>query len=244
MNFEAPESKIPVSIPEFGLEASALAAILRNFSASELGKLMNISVNLAMLNHERYQYWHKPGHNQEEKQALLAYRGDVYNGLQAESMENDDLLWAQDHLRILSGLYGVLRPLDMIMPYRLEMGTPLSGKGFRDLYDYWGQKIRQYFSALAAEEGSGILMNLASAEYSRVVDWKSLGIRVITPVFKEYRNGEYRFLSMFGKKARGMMARYIIERRIKDPEEVKLFSEDSYTYHDPLSADDEWVFTR
>lgn len=244
MDFGKPGPGALKTVPESGKEAAVLAGLLRTYSATRLGKLMGISSRLAYLNHDRYQQWRLSDKFPEAKQAILAYNGDVYHGLDAGSFSESDLLWAQDHLRILSGLYGILRPLDMIMPYRLDMGTRLSGDGFSDLYAYWSEKITSHLKALAAAEGSGILLNLASAEYSKAVEWKGAGLRVITPVFREYRNGEYRFMSMYGKKARGMMARYVIEKRIKDPEELKLFSEDAYTYHDPLSKDGEWTFTR
>ena len=234
----------PYSIPEFGKKAASIAVVLRKKSASELGQLMNISPKLAYENHDRYQRWSSSAELPEAKQAVLAYKGDVYNGLRAAELTKEELLWAQGHLRILSGLYGILRPLDLIMPYRLEFATKLNIKQYKSLYEYWKKDLARSLALLKKEEGSGIMINLASAEYYKALDAEGAGFRVITPVFKEYRNGELKFLSMFGKQARGMMARYIIRNGIEDPEQLKLFGEDGYTFSAPLSDDGEWVFTR
>jgi len=244
MNFAQPGPASLTSIPEFGKKAATLADAVRKFSAQELGTLMGISSKLAYLNYDRFQEWRLADKAPEAKQAVLAYKGDVYNGLRSNDFSDTELLWAQDHLRILSGLYGLLRPLDMIMPYRLEYSTKLKPSGYNNLYEYWKHQLARSLESLKQAEGSGILINLASAEYFKAIDAKGSGFDVITPVFKEYRNGEFRFFSMFGKKARGMMARYIINNNIKDPDELKLFSDEGYSYNDPLSDKREWVFTR
>jgi hypothetical protein len=244
LDFSVPGPEELTSMPEFPSQAKTVAGILRTFSSGDLSELMNISTKLAYLNYDRYQKWKISDQIPEAKQAMLAYKGDVYNGLEAQSLSEADLNWAQDHLRILTGLYGVLRPLDLIMPYRLEFATKLKVKQYNNLYEYWEKHINRSFASLKDTDGSGTLIDLASAEYSKALSAASHDLRVITPVFKEYRNGSYRFLSMFGKKARGMMARYIIKERIEDPEQLKLFSDEGYSFNEPLSDGDSWVFTR
>ena len=232
------------SLPEFGKEAANIARILQKMSPSDLGRLMSISPKLAYENYDRYQRWSLTAGLPDAKQAILAYKGDVYNGLHAAELTKDELFWAQDHLRILSGLYGILRPLDLIMPYRLEFATKLKVKQYNSLYEYWKKYLTRSLASLKKEEGSGILINLASAEYFMALDRGVVGFRIITPIFKEYRSGELKFLSMFGKQARGMMTRYIIRNGIKDPEQLKLFGEEGYAFSAPLSDDSKWVFTR
>ena len=232
------------SSPQFGKEAEVLAGILRKMKPAILAQLMSLSSRLAYENHERYQQWKANEVIPVARQALLAYKGDVYNGLRADSLDRDELLWAQERLRILSGLYGILRPMDLIMPYRLEFATKLGVKQYKNLYEYWRKPLARSLESLAKAEGSGILVNLASAEYYKALEPAAAGLRVITPVFKEYRNGDLKFLSMFGKQARGLMARYIIRNRIEEPEQLKLFDAEGYAYSEPLSGGDEWVFTR
>lgn len=244
LDFSIPGPDDLKSMPEFSSEASQIAGVLQKHTAMDLVKTMGISPKLAYLNYDRYQNWKLSDEIPEAKQALLAYKGDVYNGLEAQQLSKDELTWAQDHLRILTGLYGILRPLDLIMPYRLEFATKLKVKQYNNLYEYWEKHINRSLASLIQADGSGVLINLASAEYSKALDLNSYGLRVITPNFKEYRNGDYRFLSMFGKKARGMMARYIIRNRIEDPEQLKLFSDEGYSFNAPLSKNDDWVFTR
>ncbi len=233
-----------ISFPEFGKEAQFIANIIQKISPRDLSSLLKISSKLAYLNYDRFQKWQLANSLPMAKQCILAYKGDVYNGLKADSLSEDELGWAQDHLRILSGLYGILRPLDLIMPYRLEFATKLEVKGYKGLYDYWTNPINRSLNSLKSLEGNDVLINLASAEYYKVLDAKFGGFDVITPVFREYRNGEYRFFSMFGKRARGLMVRYIIKKRIKNPEEIKLFNEEGYSFNALLSKEKEWVFTR
>ncbi len=233
-----------VSMPEFGKEASTIATEMRKFSATDLGRLMKISPKLAYLNYDRFQKWSFSDQLPYAKQAILAYQGDAYRGLDANTFAEDDLIWAQDRLRILSGMYGVLRPLDLIMPYRLEFATKLKVGQYKELYSFWNDHINRSLLNLKNTEGSHVLVNLASAEYYKAIDLASTGFQVITPVFKEFRNGEYRFFSMLGKRARGLMARFIIENRIVNPEEMKLFDSEAYSFNAPLSGESEWIFTR
>jgi hypothetical protein len=244
LDFKKPGPEGAVSTPEFTKEAAYLAGEIRKRSVTGLRELLKVSAKLARENHERFRLWNPDAGLPDAKQAILAYSGDAFRGLDAGSLSAADLEWAQGHLRILSGMYGILRPLDLILPYRLEFATKLGFHKYKDLYEYWDQKLESSLKNLKAIEGSGILVNLASAGYYRAIDPEKTGFTVYTPVFKEYRNGGYRFLSVYGKKARGMMARFIIERRMEDPEEMKLFNSDGYYYNDPLSGDREWVFTR
>lgn len=244
LDFSTPGPSSPHSMPEFGREATPIAEKMKKLTVNDLGSLLGISSKLAYLNHDRYQQWSLSDRIPEGRQAILAYKGDVYNGLRAWDLKISDHEWAQDHLRILSGLYGMLRPLDLIMPYRLEFATKLQVGKYKNLYEYWNKQLNRSLESLIQTEGSGILVDLASAEYSKALNLKDHKLRVITPVFKEYRNGEYRFLSMFGKKARGMMARYIIQNKLEDPEGIKLFDDDGYSFNEQLSGGDEWVFTR
>lgn len=232
------------SIPEFGKEAQEIAAVLRKMSAQQLGALMNISGKLAYLSYDRYQEWGLADSVPRAKQAVLAYKGDVYNGIRAQELSEEELNWAQGHLRILSGLYGILRPLDLIMPYRLEFATKIQFGQYKNLYEYWKTQLERSLNTLKKSDGSGILINLASAEYYKSLNVNKSGLKVITPIFKEYRNGELRFLSMFGKKARGMMVRFIINKMIIEPDEMKLFDEEGYSFSEPLSSEVEWIFTR
>ncbi len=237
------ESKLTpnYSIPEFLPEAEALVVELRKYSTTKLSKLMNISSKLAQLNFDRYQSWSLPFNTENSKQALLAFKGDVYDGLNAEAFNESDFIFAQDYLRILSGLYGILKPLDLIQPYRLEMGTPLKSRKWKDLYDFWGSKITDKINESIKED---ILINLASNEYFKAVKKQNIQSRIITPFFKDYKNGSYKFLSFYGKKARGLMASFIIRNKLTDPEQLKLFDMDGYYFNDEMSSTNEWVYTR
>ena len=230
--------------PVFTSEAAELAGVLKGYSPARLAKLMSINPKLAQLNFERYQEWSLPFTPQNAKQALFCFKGDVFLGLEAATMSADDADFAQDRLRILSGLYGVLRPLDLMQPYRLEMGSPLKVKRRKDLYQFWGNKIAEAVIESLEHSGDKVLVNLASKEYFKVLEGRIDGVRVITPVFKDFKNGAYRFIHVFGKKARGLMTRFIIDRKITDPEEMKLFDYEGYFYNDRMSEGDEWVFTR
>ncbi|MCU7807516.1 MAG: peroxide stress protein YaaA, partial [Candidatus Thiodiazotropha sp. (ex Semelilucina semeliformis)] len=203
-----------------------------------------LSMKLSALNFDRYHDWRMPFTTKNAKQAALAMKGDVYTGLDAESLKVDDLKFAQQHLRILSGLYGVLRPLDLMQPYRLEMGTKLPNEQGKDLYAFWGETITQAINKALKAQGDDILVNLASNEYYKSIKPKLVKGRIITPQFKEKKNGTYRMIGVFAKKARGLMSRYIIENRLEDPEQIKGFKTDGYRFSKQQSKDDQWVFIR
>jgi cytoplasmic iron level regulating protein YaaA (DUF328/UPF0246 family) len=215
--------------------------VLRKKSAAQISKLMHLSDSLATLNEERYKTFTETFSPDNSKQALLAFKGEVYAKMEADNFTPEDLEFAQQHLRILSGLYGLLKPLDLIQPYRLEMGTKLKTKKGNSLYDYWGTKISKALNA--AGEGQ-TLVNLASQEYFKSVDQKTLKLPVITIHFKEHKDGKYQVVGFFAKQARGLMARYAILNRITDPEHLKTFHEDGYEFDDTLSSAQDWVFVR
>jgi cytoplasmic iron level regulating protein YaaA (DUF328/UPF0246 family) len=224
--------------------SSALIDDARQLSPDQLSKLMSVSDNIAQLNHQRFMNWSQPFTRDNAKQSVLAFKGDVYTGLDADTMKAADLDFAQKHLRILSGLYGVLRPLDLMQPYRLEMGVKFANSGGKNLYEFWGSDITDVLNAQLNSLKSNVLVNLASNEYFRSVQVKSLNAEVITPVFKEMRNGKFRVISFFAKKARGQMARYAIDQRLKDVAGLKKFRSDGYRYNKAESTAREWVFTR
>lgn len=244
LDFSQQDILTDFSNPNYLDEASFLVEYLKKLNPKKLSNLMNISSKLAQLNYERFQQWHLPFSNENAKQAILAFKGDVYTGIEATSYSNDDFEFVQKHLRILSGLYGILKPLDLIQPYRLEMGTSLKTKGNKDLYSFWMIKLTSFLREELITSKSKYLINLASNEYYKAIDTRNLDINIITPVFKDFKNGQYKFLSVYGKKARGLMTSYIIKNRIKDPEQMKLFDVDGYYYNDNLSNENEWVFTR
>ena len=232
------------STPLFLKDANRLITQLRKLSATELQKLMSVSEKIAGLNADRFKLWDQSTTSKKAKQALLAFCGDVYLGLDAATFEAQDFDFAQQHLRILSGLYGVLKPLDMIQPYRLEMGTRFNNDRGDNLYDFWGQRITKMINSELREMSHIALINLASAEYFRSIIPKQMATPIITPIFKENKNGIYKVISFTAKRARGMMARYIIKKRITTPEPLKQFREDDYLYRDTLSTATQWVFTR
>lgn len=244
INEEPVNLEIPVSSPEFINEASEIVQVLKKYSPIRIGKLMSINPKLAQLNYERYQEWQLPFSVDNSKPSVFAFNGDVYNGLKVEEYSNDDLLYAQQHLRILSGLYGLLKPLDLIQSYRLEMGTKLKLKRKKNLYEFWGKKLTLSLNSLLKSNQQDTLINLASNEYYKAIQASGLSYNIITPIFKDYKNGSYKFMSVFGKKARGLMASYIIKNHLEDPEQIKLFEEDGYYYNDQLTEGNEWVFTR
>lgn len=227
--------------PALAKDAHALAAVAKRLTRSDLSRLMDLSDKLADLNHQRFQSFAKAA-PEDAKQALYAFNGDVYQGLQAKTLKPADIAWAQDHLRILSGLYGVLRPLDVIQPYRLEMGTKLATKHGEDLYDWWGDKIAK---TLRADLGPDrLVLNLASDEYFSAVDQKTLGATIITPKFLDVKDGKARPVFMFVKRARGLMARWAIETRAADLATLQRFSGGGYKLDKAASTETEWVFSR
>jgi cytoplasmic iron level regulating protein YaaA (DUF328/UPF0246 family) len=205
---------------------------------------MGVSEQIAELNHRRFMNWGVPFSLDNAKQAVLAFRGDVYTGLDADSLSSAQLGFAQKHLRILSGLYGLLRPLDLMQPYRLEMGLKFANRGGRNLYEFWGDTIGAELNRELKKSGSNVLVNLASNEYFQAVRPRTLDAEIITPVFKDLKGGKYKIISFFAKKARGQMARFIIERELTEPADLKKFRAGGYRYNKAESTAREWVFTR
>ncbi|HID36198.1 MAG TPA: peroxide stress protein YaaA [Ghiorsea sp.] len=230
------------SQPLFLEESQALINILQQKNSFDIAELMKLSMKLSDLNVSRYQSWHTPFSADNAKQALFSFAGDVYQGLDAESLTNADIDFAQTHLRILSGLYGLLRPLDLMQPYRLEMGTKLNNDKGNNLYDFWGNTITEQ---LNQELNTGeTLVNLASNEYFKAIKPKLLHANIITPSFKENKAGTYKVVSIFAKKARGLMSRFMIENRITNVNDIKTFDADGYVYNPSLSDATTWVFSR
>lgn len=241
------ESRLPRgrhTIPDFLEDSAGLVERLREFDASGLSRMMGISDNLAKLNVDRYSAWKETFSRRNARPAVLAFNGDAYQGLRAWELSGRDLGWAQRHLRILSGLHGVLRPLDLIQPYRLEMSTPLSTAAGSNLYDFWGDRLTESVREAVEASGTPVLVNLASKEYFSALDLSNVGGRVITPRFLDFRSGKYRFVSFLGKRARGMMARFIIERRMRFAKGLLEFSEASYRYDAERSTRDQPTFIR
>jgi len=232
------------SKPELLLQSKKLIAQLRELSPKQIGKFMGISDKLAAGVHGYLADWKAKYDTSAAKQAVLAFRGDVYQGLDADSFSAKDFDFAQKHLRILSGLYGVLRPLDLMQAYRLEMGSKLAGDHGKDLYAFWDNHIAKSLKNALAEQGDEVLVNLASNEYFKAAQAKQLGCRVITPVFKDRKNGEYKVISFFAKKARGMMAGHILRQQITDPIGILKFRAAGYKVNRGLSTKDQPVFTR
>lgn len=232
------------TIPE-GLDRSAqLINKLQRSSKKAISSLMDLSDNLTELNMERYAQWTEDFTQGETRQALLAFKGDVYQGMKNEELSPADLEYAQNHLRILSGLHGLLRPLDLIKPYRLEMGTKLSVRGKKDLYGFWGNEITDRLNTALEASGNDTLVNLASGEYFKAVNTKKLNGKIITPVFKDMKNGQLKVIFLYAKQARGMMAGYILRNRINAAEEMKGFNDGGYRFTEDLSDESTWVFTR
>lgn len=244
LDFETPPLTTHHSQPDFLKQSNQLIKELRRLNPAKVSELMKISDNLGTLNYGRFQDWQLPFSPENAKQAVLAFKGDVYTGLDADNLSEEDLNFAQQHLRILSGLYGLLRPLDLIQPYRLEMGTPFENKKGKNLYEFWDNTITKAMNTALAGEGSAILINLASNEYFKSIKTKSLKARIITPVFKDLKGDQYKIISFFAKKARGMMTRYIVENRLQDPVDLQKFDVDGYRFAASMSSDDEWVFIR
>ena len=230
--------------PALLAESKKLVKQLRQYSPDELAQLMNISDSLATLNYERYRQFAPPFTPDNAHPALLAFRGDVYTDIAVANYDQEDFSFAQDHLRILSGLYGLLRPLDLIQPYRLEMKTALDNPRGSNLYQFWGERITEQLNESWSDHSNLTLINLASQEYFRAIDTRQLKASVVTPVFKEYKDGKLKTVAIYAKRARGKMANFIIRERIDEPEQLKTFNEDRYEYHEPSSSEQEWYFVR
>jgi hypothetical protein len=244
LDFESPVTIPSGNDPEMIKQSKKLVSLLKKMKPRDLAGLMDISPKLAELNALRYSEWRYPYPAGKARPALAAFKGDVYEGLKAWELDSEQIEFADMHLRILSGLYGLLRPTDLMLGYRLEMGTSLAGKNFKYLYQFWGDKITPSVKKAIKDSGSNILVNLASEEYSKAVDLKATKARVVTPVFKEFKNGSYKFISYNGKRARGLMTRFIIDKEITDAEQLKLFNYEGYEYMETLSKGDQWVFVR
>lgn len=246
----APE--LPTSEPIFTAQSRLVIAQLRQKSAAELCSLMSISAKLAELNVQRHRAWSETPPPEQARQAALAFNGDVYEGLQAASLSAQDWAWAQEHLLILSGLYGALRPLDLLQPYRLEMGTrlpvPLAEKAdapvAENLYQFWAEPLAQYLNTRLSAHQTPIIVNLASNEYFKAVDTRRVSARVIECVFQDEKAGQYKIISFLAKRARGLMARYAIETRVQRPEDLRGFDREGYVFDDALSSADKLVFRR
>jgi len=225
-------------------QSDLLINTLKGFSEEQLRSLMKISEKLATLNHQRFQDFHLPFDLKNSKQALLAFKGDVYDGIDVDNYTDDDFRFAQKSMRILSGLYGILRPLDLIQPYRLEMGTKLTTDRGSNLYSFWDDRITRILNREMDSSSDRTIVNLASLEYFKVIQKKKLDGRILTLSFKENKNGIFKVIGIYAKKARGMMSDFIIQNRIEDVGQLKEFSGGGYSYQDKLSTADNWVYTR
>lgn len=242
LDLESPLTNTHQSTPDFIAHAGELIDVLRGHSPASISELMDLSDALSMLNVGRYAHWDMD--HAEARPAIMSFNGDVYTGFDARTLDADGLHFAQRHVRILSGLYGLLRPLDQMHPYRLEMGTKLATARGKDLYAFWGETITEALNRQLAENGSTALVNLASTEYFKSVKSKRLDAPVIEPVFQDWKNGKYKIISFFAKRARGMMARYATENGITDPEQLKEFDVDGYAFEPDASSANAWVFRR
>ncbi|MGE4611918.1 MAG: peroxide stress protein YaaA [Paracoccaceae bacterium] len=244
LDFERSRLAIPATLPELQSDAYSLSRTARRLSVTDLRKLMHISEPLAKLNQARFKAFEEQPADYLIKPAALAFAGDTYMGLEAKSFDTDAMTFAQNHLRILSGLYGLLRPMDQIQPYRLEMGSRLATRRGKSLYQYWGDRLSVKLNELGETTGSVNLLNCASVEYFTAVDPNALKLRIITPVFMEVREGTCKIVSFFAKRARGAMARFAIQNRVTDVEDIKGFDLDGYGFRKDLSEGDRLVFTR
>lgn len=232
------------TLPQFAKEAAALIEVLKPYSPAQIASLMDLSDALSGLNVARYAAWSPKFTARNSKQAILAFNGDVYEGLDAPSLKQADLDWAQRHVRMLSGLYGVLRPLDWMQPYRLEMGTRLPNPRGKDLYAWWGDTLAEHLNAELAEQGDDVIINLASQEYFKSVKRKALKARVVECVFEDWKAGVWKVISFHAKRARGLMARHAIEHRALKPADLLSFDADGYAYDQAASEPDRLVFRR
>ncbi len=244
LDFKTPPVTDAFTMPDMLDESEKLLIKLRKMSPAQLSDLMGISANLGQLNYERFQTWYQPFTQENAKQAVLAFSGDVFQGLDANSLSEEQLLRLQSKLRILSGLYGVLRPLDLMQPYRLEMGTKLKVQRSVDLYAFWKTKITPKINDAIEESGSKVLINLASNEYYKSIETKKLDCEIVTPQFKDMKNGQYKMISFYAKKARGMMTRFVIENDINNVDDLQAFDSEGYVFNPRLSKPGNPVFTR
>ncbi|MFT6984248.1 MAG: cytoplasmic iron level regulating protein YaaA (DUF328/UPF0246 family) [Psychromonas sp.] len=244
LDYATPAHLSAFSQPEFLAHSQQLISRCQNLSMQEIASLMKVSDNIAGLNVARFSEWHTPFSLDNAKQALFAFQGDVYTGLQAQTLTIGTLNYAQSHLRILSGLYGLLRPLDLMQAYRLEMGTRLDNERGANLYQFWGEVITPALNKALQAQGDNLLINLASNEYFKAVNKKEFNGVIITPVFKDQKKGQYKVISFYAKKARGLMARYIIEQQLTEVEQLQDFSANGYYFVESESQGNELVFYR
>lgn len=244
LDYETPVGDVPHTLPQFVPQSAELIEVLRPKSPQQIAELMDLSDALSALNVARYAAWSPKFTAKNSKQAILAFNGDVYDGLDAQSLSAEDLKWAQQHVCILSGLYGVLRPLDRMQPYRLEMGTALANPKGKNLYAFWGTQIAAHLNQRLAKDSVPVVVNLASQEYFKAVDLKTLKARVIECVFEDYKGGQYKIISFFAKRARGLMARYATQHQINHPDGLRAFDLDGYAYAPAASSPERLVFRR
>jgi cytoplasmic iron level regulating protein YaaA (DUF328/UPF0246 family) len=245
LDYHTPAPLEQHTLPAFVADSAELISQLRDLSPQQIASLMKISDPLAQLNFERYASWVEQFDSANSKQAIFAFNGDVYEGLAAHSLSAAALNYAQNRIRILSGLYGLLRPLDLMQPYRLEMGTRFQNARARDLYGFWGERITHALNdALARTQGTQAVLNLASEEYFKSVKPKALAGSVITPVFEDWKSGRYKIISFYAKRARGLMARYAAEHGVEDAEQLKGFDSEGYAFEPAISGPATWVFRR
>ncbi|MCB1758383.1 MAG: peroxide stress protein YaaA [Gammaproteobacteria bacterium] len=244
LDYETPLKSRRHTQPEFLDDAQLLVSRARQYSALDIAELMQVSMKIAELNFTRFHDWQRPFTPQNARQAVLAFKGDVYSGLDAGSFDAADFKFAQDHLRILSGLYGLLRPLDLMQPYRMEMGRRIDTERGANLYQFWRARITDGLNRQLRRIKSECLVNLASQEYFKAVDTRALNAAVITPEFKEYKNGQYRMIGVYAKKARGELSRFVIRNALTDADSMKSFEENGYRFNPELSSAQKWVFSR
>ncbi len=244
LDYETPPTTDRYTQPEYLEHSQLLIEQLRELAPAQIAELMHLSDKLAGLNAARFGSWGLPFTPDNAKQALLAFKGDVYTGMAAEDFNAQDLDFAQRHLRMLSGLYGLLRPLDLMQPYRLEMGTKLANPRGKDLYAFWGERISEWLNQALAAQGDDVLLNLASNEYFSAVQRKALNARVIDVEFRDLKNGQYKIISFHAKKARGMMARFVIRERIEDPANLRDFNARGYYFDAERSSPDHLIVLR
>jgi len=244
LDYQTPPHVATHTMPAFLKQSEGLIKQLRKLSPADIANLMDLSDQLALLNFNRYADWHLPFTPENAKQAVLAFDGDVYDGLAARTMSADDLDFAQQHVRILSGLYGILKPLDLMQPYRLEMGTKFANKAGKDLYAFWGETLLDTINAELDAMPHPVAINLASEEYFKAALGRKFKGRLIQPVFEDWKNGKYKIISFYAKRARGLMTRYAVLNRLTDPEALKGFDSDGYAFAAEASDDKTWVFRR
>lgn len=244
LDYESPLPSLLHTQPEFIAQTQQLIEVCRQLTPEQVASLMKVSDKIAGLNVARFAQWQPEFTLDNARQAIFAFKGDVYTGLDASSLGEEDLAFAQQHLRMLSGLYGILKPLDLMQPYRLEMGTSLTNPKGSNLYQFWGSLLAEKLNEALSTQQNQVVVNLASNEYFKAVSLTHLAAEVITPVFKDYKNGQYKVISFYAKKARGMMARYLIEQRLTAPEGLKEFNEAGYYFVPEASNHKEWVFQR